>query len=131
MSPWLRLRIPFVALALGTIALGLAVHWHGAVLGATMRDVLGDALYAMMVTWWVGAIAPAGSLRARGAAAFAICVAVETSQLVHTTTLDALRAMPGGNLVLGSDFDSRDLVAYLVGVVAAMALERLATRRTR
>jgi hypothetical protein len=120
----LRTRASYVALALGTIALGLGVRWRGVALGSTLRDVLGDALWAVMVAWWVGAVAPAASLRIRAAAALAVCVGVEMSQLYHTAALDALRSTTAGSLVLGSGFDPRDLMAYTLGVLVAAVLER-------
>jgi hypothetical protein len=120
----IRTRASFIALALGTIALGLGVHWRGGALGSTLRDVLGDALWAVMVAWWVGAVAPAASLRIRAAAALAVCVGVEMSQLYHTTALDAMRNTTAGSLVLGSGFDPRDLMAYTLGVLVAAVLER-------
>lgn len=123
-------RALYVALALGTIGLGLVVHWHGEVLGPAARDALGDALWAMMIMWWTGAIAPEKSLRARVAAAVAFCFVIEVSQLYHTTFLDGLRGTTVGHLVLGNDFDVRDLAAYTLGVVSAALLE-LATRRRR
>jgi hypothetical protein len=121
----------FAALALGTIVLGLAVHRSAGTLGPVARDVLGDALWAMMMAWWVGVLAPQATLAARGAAACAICAAVEASQLLHTPALDALRATTGGHLVLGDAFDPRDLGAYALGVLAAVLLEGVVRRRPR
>src|SRR4051794_9417956 len=118
-----RVRLRFVALALAAIAGGLAIHRGGAALGPMWQDILGDAIWAMMMTWWISAVVPDRSLRVRGSVAFAICVAVETSQLVHTPALDALRDLPGVSLVLGSGFDPRDLAAYLAGVLGAAVLE--------
>jgi hypothetical protein len=122
----LRTRVPYVVLAFATIALGLVVHWHGHALGGVARDVLGDALWAAMIAWWVAAAAPAARLPVRMAVALAICVAVEASQLLHTPALDAVRGTTAGHLVLGSGFDPRDLVAYALGVCAAALLERAA-----
>ena len=124
-------RASYIALALGTIALGLGVHWRGGVLGSTLRDVLGDALWATMVVWWIGAVAPGASLRTRAAAALALCVGVEMSQLYHTPVLDALRSTTAGDLILGSGFDPRDLVAYTIGVLFAVILERAGQGRPR
>jgi hypothetical protein len=123
---WLRLRTraSYIALALGTIALGLGVHWRGGALGSTRRDVLGDALWAVMVAWWVGAVAPTASLRLRTAAALAVCLGVEVSQLYHTPVLDAVRSTTAGDWIPGSGFDPRDLMAYTLGVLAAAVLER-------
>lgn len=113
----------YVALAIGTIAVGLTVHLHGDALGSTSRDVLGDIIWAAMIAWWVGAIAPGVSLRARIVTAVMICFAVELSQLYHTPSLDALRRTMAGRLTLGSGFDPRDLLAYILGVLAAASLE--------
>ena len=127
MTPRLRARLAYVALALGTIAVGLAVHLGGRALapGARdVRDVLGDALWAVMVAWWVGALAPGLAPGRRAALALAACFAVEASQLLRAPALDAVRRTTLGHLVLGSGFDARDLVAYTLGVLAAVALER-------
>ena len=121
-------RASYIALALGTMALGLGVHWRGGLLNSTLRDVLGDALWAATVAWWIGAVAPGASLRTRAAAALALCVGVEMSQLCHTTVLDALRRTTAGDLLLGSGFDPRDLVAYTLGVLLAVILERAVMR---
>jgi hypothetical protein len=110
------------------MALGLGVHWRGGVLGSTLRDVLGDALWATMVAWWIGALAPAASLRIRSTAALAICAGVEVSQLYHSAVVDALRSTTTGSLILGSGFDPRDLVAYALGVLLAVIIERAAVR---
>jgi hypothetical protein len=131
MPRWLRDRAPYLALALGTIALGLAIHLGGASLGRVTRDVLGDALWAVMMVWWVAAVAPGAPWRARAAVALGLCFAVEMSQLYHAPAVDAVRATRAGHLVLGSGFDPRDLVAYTAGVIAAVLLERAALRRRR
>ena len=121
-------RATYVALALGTIVLGLTVHSRGDALGATWHDVLGDIIWAAMMTWCVAAIAPSRSLLTRGIAAVAICFAVEASQLYHSPALDTLRGTTVGQLTLGSGFDVRDLFAYVVGVLTAMFLESIGRR---
>ena len=122
-------RLRFVALAIGTIVAGLTVHWGGRSLPFIVRDVLGDALWAMMIVWWLGALAPAAKAALRALVAIGVCWAVELSQLYHAPLLDAWRGTPIGQLILGSGFDTRDLAAYAVGVVIAFVLE-LAFRRT-
>ena len=112
-----------MALALGTIAVGLIVHWRATALPPTVRDILGDALWAMMVAWWMGALAPDMRLGGRSGLALAFCCAVEFSQLYHAPVLDAVRRTTPGQLVLGSGFDVRDLGAYGVGVLTALMLE--------
>ena len=116
-------RTGFLVLACATIAVGLVVHLRGAALGPVARDVLGDALWAMMIAWWAGALAPQARLAVRSTAAYAVCAAVEVSQLYHAPALDAVRATMVGHLVLGSGFDPRDLLAYGAGVAFAALLE--------
>ena len=118
-----RARLVYAALALATIVVGLVIHFATGRIDTAERDVLGDALWAAMIVWWVGALAPNARLIARGAVAYAICAGVEVSQLYHAPALDALRATRMGHLVLGSGFDSRDLLSYALGVAGAMLLE--------
>ena len=126
----LRVRTRYLALAVGTIVIGLAVHLRGDALSPVVRDVLGDALWAAMVVWGIAAVAPGMRRPWRAAVALAVCFAVEFSQLPHFPALDALRRTTVGHLVLGSGFDSRDLAVYAAGVLAALILER-ATERHR
>ncbi len=128
MARWLRARTRYVALAVGTILLGLAVHLRGGALSPVARDILGDALWAAMAAWWVAAVAPAIRLSRRATIALAFCFAIEFSQLVHTPALDALRRTTAGHLALGSGFDPRDLASYAAGVLAAVLLERALER---
>lgn len=121
----IRKRATYVALAVGTIAIGLVEHFHGAALGPVVRDMLGDALWAAMIVWWIGALIPNGRPSVHYGIAYLICVAVELSQLLHAPAIDAVRATRVGHLVLGSGFDPRDLLAYALGVVAAAVADTL------
>jgi hypothetical protein len=116
-------RRVFIALAVLTIAVGLAVHFGGGRLPADVRDITGDALWAMMMAWIVGALLPGRGMAQRALVALGICYTVEVSQLLHTPMLDRVRATTLGHLVLGSGFDPRDLAAYALGVLGAVALE--------
>lgn len=122
----LRERAAYVALAVATIAIGLLVHLRGSFFEPVTRDMLGDALWASMIAWWLGALVPRARLAARSAAAFAICAGVEVSQLLHSPALDAIRATRMGHVVLGSGFDARDFLAYALGVAGAALLETVA-----
>jgi hypothetical protein len=124
-------RMRYVAAALATIAVGLLVHLGGSGLDPVVRDVLGDALWAMMIVWWVSAITPGARLAARIAVAYAVCAAVELCQLYHTPGLDALRSTRLAGLVLGSGFDARDLAAYALGVASAACLVVVGHHRAR
>lgn len=110
---------PLLILLVTTLAAGLTVHLHGLALSGPARDVLGDALWAATIFWTASLAAPQARLLARAALALAICFAVEFSQLVDHSVLNAARGSKLGHLVLGNDFDARDLVAYTAGVAAA------------
>ena len=127
-----RIRVVYIALALTTIVVGLLVHLRGGVLGPATQDVLGDALWATMIAWWAGALAPRARLISRSAGVYLFCVCVEVSQLYHTPAVDAIRETRVGHLVLGSGFDPRDLAAYALGVLTAALLEAtIVTRHLR
>ena len=119
----LRARTRYLALVVLTIVVGLLVHRRGSALSPVVRDVLGDALWAAMVVWGLAVLSPRLSLRWRAAGALAVSFAVEFSQLVHVSAIDALRQTTLGSLVLGSGFDPRDFAAYTAGVFAAVLVE--------
>ena len=112
-------RLRYAGLGFGTMALGLLVHSQTFFLPPGLRDVIGDALWATMIVWWVSLLTPNSALRTRSICALAFCVIVELSQLSQAPWLKALRALPGGHLVLGSGFDPRDQLAYAGGVLIA------------
>jgi hypothetical protein len=118
-------RFRSAAMAVATMAIGLAVHRYGFGLNAVARDMLGDALWAMMIFFGLGVLLPRARRRTRFGLALAICWVVEAGQLYRQPTLDAWRATRVGHLVLGSGFDPRDLLSYALGVAAAACLERL------
>jgi len=118
-------RQRYLLLAIVTIAAGVMVHSVDESLPESLRDILGDALWAMMIVWWMGVVAPRAPLRTRALVSFAICVAVEVSQRYHTPMLDGLRRTALGHLILGSDYDARDLLSYAAGVIVATVVGRL------
>ncbi len=126
-----RHRTRSAACAVATMLVGLVVHRAGSGLNPVVRDILGDALWAMMIFYWLSVLLPRARWATRTAAALAICFGVETSQLYHRPWLDALRATPLGHLVLGSGFDPRDFLSYFLGVAAAAGLERAGASRER
>lgn len=118
-------------MALGTIAVGLLVHGRGEALGPVARDVVGDALWAAMIFWWVSFATPRSPRLIRAAIALLVCATVEVSQLSHAPILVTLRSTRLGALVLGSGFDPRDLASYALGVVAAVILDARLVRAAR
>lgn len=115
----LRRRLVCLAAAVVTIGLGLASR-HSA-LPAWVHAYAGDALYAVMMTFLLGALWPR---RAVAVPAMALCCAIEFSQAWHPAWLDATRATRVGALVLGRGFLWSDLLCYAAGVAVASAIGR-------
>jgi hypothetical protein len=92
--------VPYVALLIATIALGLATRRFPSAFPGVVAEYGGDALWAAMM-FWLGALIGPGTrtyIVAAGAVAFAY--AVEISQLYHAPWIDAIRATRPGALVL-------------------------------
>ncbi|TQJ31552.1 DUF2809 domain-containing protein [Microbacterium sp. SLBN-146] len=98
-------------------------------------DVAGDALYAVAVYAFVVAVAPRLVPVWVGVISAAWCVAVEVFQLTGIPV--ALSSSFGPVvLVLGTVFDSRDVVIYVSAIVVAAGVDAvtglmLASRRSR
>jgi hypothetical protein len=121
--------VPYVALLIATIALGLATRRFPSAFPGVVAEYGGDALWAAMM-FWLGALIGPGTrtyIVAAGAVAFAY--AVEISQLYHAPWIDAIRATRPGALVLGQGFLWSDLVSYAVGVFAAAVLDAVLVRQ--
>lgn len=89
-----------------------------------VADVTGDALWALMMYGVIGALLPQVHRAGRFFLTLGICWCVELSQLYQAPWIVAWRATRVGHLVLGSDFDPRDLVAYAGGALCGLFLER-------
>lgn len=125
-----RLRVSFAGLALGTIVLGLLLQRARAALSVVAGDALGDALWAIMIYWIVAAIRPSLARFRRAIIALLGCWSVELSQLYHAAWIDGWRRTTLGHLILGTDFDARDLAVYAAGIAVALTLERTFRPRT-
>ena len=123
-------RRSYAILLLVTVAIGLAVHLQGMSLAPPVRDVAGDALWAAMIFWLISLTLPAAPLGLRAAAALAVCFMVEITQLMEHPLLNAFRSSTLGHLVIGSDFDARDLAAYSAGVFVAALVAKVAVQKS-
>lgn len=112
-----------IAAGLGSRAVARALPWW-------LAKNAGDALYATMVLFGIGFVAPTIRTAAAAAIALAFCAAIEGSQAYHAPWLDAVRDTLPGRLVLGQGFHAFDLVCYVVGVALGVTLE-VGVLRTR
>jgi hypothetical protein len=87
----------------------------------------GDALYAALLYALVGLVAVRARPIVVAGVAAALCTAVELFQLTGVPAALA-EAAPVVSLVLGTTFQGTDLLAYLLGAVAAAIVDALIRR---
>ena len=121
-----RKRAVYALLVVVVIGAGLASRNFPHFLPAQLGKYPGDALWAMMIFFILGALKPKWPSAATGALALSVCYVVEFSQLLQPHWLVAIRQTTLGHLVLGSHFHAQDLLAYAVGIFAGVLVELLA-----
>ena len=121
----------YAAAVVATIGAGLASRAWSRHLPWWLAKNLGDALYATMVFWGVGFLAPRAQTWRVAFVVVAFCFAIEASQALHAPWIDGVRATTPGRLVLGQGFHAFDLLCYVLGVALAVALELLGRHVSR
>ncbi|AGB70908.1 MULTISPECIES: ribosomal maturation YjgA family protein [Rhizobium] len=120
-----RGRPLLVVALLVTIASGLALRRYGYAINLPFVVVKygGSLLWGAMVYWLLAAIFVSQGRFRIAMAALLIAVAVEFFRLWHTPDLDAFRLTAAGALLLGRVFSPWNIVAYVVGIALALALD--------
>jgi Protein of unknown function (DUF2809) len=116
--PWLCLAIIVSGLGLRGFGLGLG-------LPAFFVKYGGSVLWGTMVFFLVAMAASNLSRQRIALISAAIAVGVELFRLVHAPWLDAFRLTTAGALLLGRIFSLWDMLAYGVGIVLGMGLDRV------
>jgi len=123
----LRQSIVRVSLWVGIIVLGLALRRFG--LGAGLPPLIvkygGSILWGAMVFFLVAIAGPRRTRFHIALIAILIAVAFELFRLVHTPWLDDFRLTLAGALLFGRIFSPWDILAYGVGILSALLLDRL------
>jgi len=111
------------ALLVFAVEVGIALY----VRDRFVRPVLGEVLAVVLVYLGLRAVRPI-AVRPAALAALAIGCAVEFSQFLGLA--DLLGLAPGSHwrTVIGSQFDTRDLIAYAAGALAILLVERQLSR---
>jgi hypothetical protein len=121
-----RSRIWCVVAALCTIAIGMASRKVPGLFPSALGKYPGDACWALMVFFLLGACFPRWTTFKVAFFALLISYLVEFSQLYQVPWINEIRRTTLGHLVLGTTFVWMDLVAYFVGVAIGVGMERLA-----
>lgn len=121
-----RRRVAAAVLLVLTVAAGLAVHSFAA--DSAASDIAGDALYA--VAAYLAAVLVLPRLRPALVAVMAAswCTFVELFQLTGVPVRLGAAFSPI-MLVLGTVFDPRDLVVYLVTIAVTLVADLMLGRR--
>jgi hypothetical protein len=108
------------------IVCGLALRKFGFDLGlpAAIVKYGGSVLWGTMVFFLVAMAAPSRSRPSVVLISAAIAICVELFRLLHAPSLDAFRLTTAGALLLGRIFSPWDMLAYGVGIVLGVWLDR-------
>lgn len=110
---------------MAVIAAGLGVR---AAVDGVVAKAAGDALYAVLIYLLVAFLAPRARWLPVALLSLAVCTAVELFQITGLPAAWAAR-WPPVRLVLGTGFGWPDLAWYLLGVMAAAAVDGAVRRR--
>ncbi|MFJ2553156.1 DUF2809 domain-containing protein [Microbacterium sp. NPDC087591] len=124
-APRTRRRLMLAGLAATTVGVGLLAHRS---IDGVVGDVVGDALYAVLVYLLAAFVAPRARPLRSAVVAFTICAGIELFQLTALPRIWAAE-FPPIRLALGTGFDPRDLVVYAVAVIAAAGVDEVIARR--
>jgi hypothetical protein len=124
---FIRRRAWLLLALLSTIAIGLALRRFGYAANLPFAAVKygGSILWGAMVYWLLATIFVSAKGHRIAFVALIAATAVEFSRLWHTPALDAFRLTTAGALLLGRVFSLWNIAAYAVGIVAALALDRI------
>jgi hypothetical protein len=112
---------------LSIIVCGLALRGFGSGLGLPAFFVKygGSLLWGTMVFFSAAMVARGQSRPRIALISISIAVCVELFRLVHAPWLDAFRLTTAGALLLGRIFSPWNMLAYGVGIIFGMLLDRL------
>ena len=114
--PYRRSRIWLALCLMIVMASGLASRKFPSLFPAVFGSHTGDAFWALMVFLGLAFLKPGLSGTRLACAALAFSYLVELSQLYQAPWINQIRATTPGHLVLGTGFQWRDLIAYVIGI---------------
>lgn len=118
-------RILYSAVIIITIVTGIFIRIKKAWFPDIVNLYLGDIFYAFMMYYIVSFIAINKKSIFCGLLALIICYSIELSQLYQAVWINEIRQTIPGRLILGSGFLWSDLLAYFLGILAALLIDNL------
>jgi hypothetical protein len=114
----------YIVLLMLVLAAGYLSRRYAHLLPLLIRKRTGDALWASAVFVLLAILRPKWRTRAVTFAALFISYSIEFSQIYHAPWIDHLRSYALGRLILGTTFFWLDQVAYTVGIVVLIPVDR-------
>ena len=116
---------PLYALAV-VVVIGIGLLWRSGLfpLPHFIAKYGGDSLWALVVFLCFGFVYPCSSPVRIGFIAVCFAWSVEFLQLYHAGWIDGIRSTRLGRVVLGTTFNSPDLLAYVIGIALGTLAER-------
>lgn len=118
-----RNRALWVVLMAIVIVLGLGTRLPVLPFPPSFSGYLGDGLWALAVYVGYCLLFPGLSTMKSATLAAITSLLVEFSQLYHAPWIDSIRNTTLGHLLLGSGFDSIDLICYCAGIGIGVLFE--------
>jgi hypothetical protein len=112
------------------LVIGIGLLWRSGLfaLPSFVAKYGGDSLWALVVFLCFGFVSPRASTVRTGFIAVCFAWSVEFLQLYHAPWIDGIRSARLGRVILGSTFNSPDLLAYVVGIALGALAERVTMR---
>lgn len=120
----IRRSRPFYVFA-AALVIGIGLLWRSGLLPFPyfISKYGGDSLSALVVFLCVGFVYPLSSSLRIFPIAICFTWAIEFLQLYHDYWIDEIRSMLLGRLILGTTFNSPDLMAYALGIAIGALVE--------
>jgi hypothetical protein len=114
--PILRSRPIYAVLTALVIGTGLLWRSGRLPLSGSLAKYGGDSLWSLVVFLCFGFVFRRSSTWRISLGAVCFAWSIEFLQLYHAPWIDGIRSTRPGQLVLGSSFNSPDLIAYVAGI---------------
>lgn len=115
----MRLRLIYLLVALGCIAVGLFLRWPALGLPWVVGKYGGSMLWAAMVYCGLRVLLPRQRIVLVGILAAVLAALGEMTQLISMPGFDEFRDTMIGHLIFGRTFAVEDIVAYWIGIATA------------
>lgn len=123
-------RILYMSMSLIVMSLGLLSRKFVDYFPDIINMFLGDSLWALMVYFLIRTILIKFSINRVALISILVCFSIEFSQLYHGLWIEAVRRTTLGGLILGYGFLWSDLIAYLLGIVVGIIIDKFIKKYT-